>query len=86
MTASVGTSNILKITIKNKANNKPVNGILVKVKVFTGNNYKVYAFKVNNGIVNFYTTHLSVGIHKLVIFSGYDKYYISKVSRVVIKE
>ncbi|MDO5860718.1 hypothetical protein [Methanobrevibacter sp.] len=83
--ASLNNSKIFKITVKNKATNKAIHGLIIKVKLFTGSNYKTYTFKTNNGVVNFNTSKLSVGVHNIVIFSGHDRYYASKVSRITIK-
>lgn len=82
--ASLGTSKIFKVTVKNKANNVPLNGVTVKLKVFTGTKYNIYSIKAVNGVISFNTSKLGLGSHKVVIFSGYDTFYISRVSRILI--
>ena len=85
ITASLNKSKIFKVTIKNKVTKKPLNGIIIKLKVFTGSKYKIYSFKSSRGVINLNTAKLSVGNHKVFVFSGNANYYISKVSKIVVK-
>lgn len=82
--ASLNKSKIFKVVIRNKANNALLNGVNVKLKIFTGSNYKIYTVKSVKGIVSFNTAKLGLGNHKVVVFSGHDRYFISKVSRILI--
>lgn len=86
ITAFVNKSKLFKVTIKNKATKKLLNGVTIKLKVFTGSKYKIYSLKSTNGVIKLNTTKLSVGNHKVVVFSGNTKYYVSKVSKIVVKE
>ncbi len=86
VTAKVKKSKYFKVTVKNKANNKAVKSIKVKIKVFTGKKSKIYTLKTNSkGIANLNTKSLKVGLHKVVISSGDAKYTISAKSTIVIK-
>ena len=86
ITAFVNKSKLFKVTIKNKATKKLLNGVTIKLKVFTGSKYKIYSLKSTKGVIKLNTTKLSVGNHKVVVFSGNTKYYVSKVSKIVVKE
>ena len=86
VTAKVKKSKYFKVTVKNKANNKAVKIIKVKIKEFTGKKSKIYTLKSNSkGIANLNTKSLKVGLHKVVISSGDAKYTISAKSTIVIK-
>lgn len=56
------------VTVKNKASKKPVSGVQVTFKVYTGSKYKTITAKTDsNGIASFNTKSLSVGTHKIII-------------------
>lgn len=58
-----------KITVKNKESKKPMKGIKVTVKVFTGKKYKRYTLKTNkNGVVSINTKNLKKGSHKVTVY------------------
>ena len=49
-------------------NNKPVSGATLKLKVYTGKNYKTVTIATNSkGVANYKTTSLGLGTHKVVI-------------------
>ena len=52
-------------------NNKPVSGVTVKLKVYTGKKYKTVTLTTNSkGIAYYGTSSLAVGSHKVVISVG----------------
>lgn len=80
------TNNYFKATIKN-TNNNPVKNLKVKLKVYTGSNYKTYYRTTNsNGVISFNTKSLSTGTHKIVLSSTNKKYKLSKTSTVSVKK
>ncbi len=83
--SSVKKSSSIKITVKNKATNKPANNVKVTVKVYTGKSYKTYNLKANyNGIAYISANKLSLGTHKVVVSSNDEKYTVSKSANVKI--
>ncbi len=86
VTAKYKKSKYFKVTIKNKANNKAVSKIKVKIKVYTGKKYKTYTVKTDKkGVAKINTKKLKRGKHKVVISSGNSNYIISKKSSIRIK-
>lgn len=80
-------SKYFKVTVKNKATKKVVNGIVIKVKVFTGKKAKTYKIKTNaKGIAKLKTKKLKIGKHKVVISSGDNRYVINMKSSIKIKK
>ncbi|WP_298521600.1 hypothetical protein [uncultured Methanobrevibacter sp.] len=80
----------LSITVTNKATKKPVNGIKVKLKVYTGKTFKTITLKTKTnkgykGVCGYGTNTLSVGTHKVVISPVEIKYSGSANSKMVIK-
>ena len=60
-----GKSFTVKVVDKN---NKPVSGATLKLKVYTGKNYKTVTITTNSkGVANYKTTSLGLGTHKVVI-------------------
>lgn len=87
VTTKVKKSKYFKVTVKNKATNKVVKSIKVKVKVYTGKKSKTYTLKTTSkGVAKLNTKSLKVGSHKVVISSGDAKYAISAKSTIVIKK
>lgn len=73
-----------KITVKD-SNKKAINGIKLKVKVYTGKKAKTYNLKTNSkGQAIISTKNLKNGIHKVVISNGDKNSKISKKSLIVI--
>ncbi len=63
-----GKSFAVKVVDKN---NKPVSGVTVKLKVYTGKKYKTVTITTNSkGIAYYLTSSLAVGTHKVVISVG----------------
>ena len=87
LTAQYKKSKYFKVTVKNKATKKVVNGIVIKVKVFTGKKAKTYKIKTDaKGIAKLNTKKLKIGKHKVVISSGDNRYAINKKSTIKIKK
>ena len=75
-----------KVTLKDKKTKKPVKGIEVKIKVYTGKNSKTYSVKTNkNGIAKISTKKLGKGTHKVVVTAKATKKYKGKTVKSSIK-
>jgi len=71
-----------KIAVKNRESKKPMKGIKVMIKVFTGKKYKKHSLKTDKkGIVSFNMKSLPKGKHKVVI----NIKSTSKVKSAVLK-
>lgn len=80
-------SKYFKITVKNKATKNAIKNIKIKLKIYTGKNYKIHTVKTNkNGIAKFNTKSLKVGKHKVSITSGNFNYKIIGKSTITIKK
>lgn len=85
LTAKKGKNAYFKVTVKNTKLNKPIAGINVKIKVYTGKSYKTYTAKTNaNGIAQLNVKSLKVGTHKVIVTSG-NKYCTAKSATSSIK-
>ena len=72
--------------IKNKSTKKFINGVKVKVKVYTGKKYKSYILKTNKkGLIKLNTKKLKKGKHKVIITSANKNYSINAKSLIKIK-
>lgn len=79
-------SKYFKATIKNKSTKKFINGVKVKVKVYTGKKYKSYILKTNKkGLIKLNTKKLKKGKHKVIITSANKNYSINAKSLIKIK-
>ena len=68
MTNKLKESKKFKITVKNKESKKPMKGIKVLVKMFTGKKFKTYSLKTNkNGVAGINTKSLKKGLHKVTV-------------------
>lgn len=77
---------VFKVTVKDKNTKKPVKGITLKIKVYTGNKYKTFKAKTNkNGIAKISTKSLSKGTHKVVVNAKATKKYKAKTVKSSIK-
>jgi len=75
-----------KVTVKDKKTKKPVKGIKLKIKVYTGKKSKIYSVKTNkNGIAKISTKKLSKGTHKVVVKVKATKKYKGKTVKSSIK-
>ena len=74
---------IIKILDSKK---RPVKGISLKVKVFTGNKSKIYRVKTNSrGLAKLQTKNLALGKHKISISTYDSRYVVSKTSKIIVK-
>ena len=74
------------ITLKHKLTNKVLSGIKIKIKIYTGKNFKTYVKKTNNkGKIKISTKSLKKGKHKVEIISLNSNIKFSKKSRITIK-
>ena len=79
-------SKYFKVTIKHKKTKKPIKGLKIKLKVYTGKKYKVYKIKTNKkGVAKLKTKKLKCGKHKVIITSLNKNYVINKKSLIKIK-
>ena len=84
-TAKKGAKKYFKVTVKNTKTKKAVQGVKVKIKVYTGKSYKTYTAKTSTkGIAQLNVKSLKVGTHKVVVTSG-DKYVTAKSATSSIK-
>ena len=82
-------SGTFKATVKNKASGKPISGIKVTFKVFTGKKYKTYTVKTNSkGEASIQTKSLSQATHKVMISTPANSNYkaASKKSSIAISK
>ena len=74
------------VSVKLKSNKKPVKGIKLKLRVYTGKKYKTYKVKTNKkGVARINTKKLRRGKHKVIILSGNKNYKIYKKSKITIR-
>ena len=79
-------SKYFKVTLKHKSTKKPMAGIKLKLKVYTGKKYRTYTVKTNNkGVAKFNTKKLSYGKHKVKVMSGNKNVILSKKSLIRIR-
>ena len=79
LTTSKAKPQDFKVTVKYKSNNKPVKGFYVKINVFTGNKFKIYVVKTDSyGVARLKTGALSVGSHKVYVYSS-NRYLLISV-------
>jgi hypothetical protein len=81
LTKTLNESTKFKVTVKNKKTKVAISNLNLKIKISN----KVYTVKTNTkGVAQFNTSILGVGIHKVVIYSGNNKYYVSAKSTIKI--
>ena len=87
VTVKVKKSNYFKIKVKNKANYNPVGKVKIKLRILTGNKFKTYTVKTSKyGNAVFNTKGLSVGKHKVVIYTWDGRYIIGAKSVIYVKK
>ena len=78
-------SKYFKVTLKHKSTKKPMAGIKLKLKVYTGKKYKAYSVKTNKkGVAKFNTKRLGYGKHNVKVMSGNKNVILSKKSVIRI--
>ena len=79
-------SKYFKVTLKHKSTKKPMSGIKLKLKIYTGKKYKTYTVKTNKkGVAKFNTKRLSYGKHNVKVMSGNKNVILSKKSVIRIR-
>ena len=81
----------LSITVYKKSTKKPVNGVKIKLLIYTGKKVKTVVLKTKThkgykGVCGYGTNALSVGTHKVVLQPVDIKYSGSASSKMVIKK
>lgn len=85
LTAKKGENKNFTVTVTNTKLNKPISGVKVSFKVYTGKSYKTYTATTNSkGIAKLNVKSLSVGTHKVVVNSE-NKYVVAKSATSSIK-
>lgn len=82
---------LLTILVMNKKTKKLVNGVKLKLLIYTGKKYKTITLKTKkfngvSGMAGFATNELSVGKHKVKIMPAKFKYDGYKKSSMIIKK
>jgi hypothetical protein len=82
---------LLTILVMNKKNKKLVNGVKLKLLIYTGKKYKTVTLKTKTfnklkGMAGYATNQLSVGTHKVKIIPTDFKYSGSKKTSMTIKK
>lgn len=82
---------LLTILVMNKKTKKLVNGVKLKLHIYTGKKYKTVTLKTKNfnglkGITGYATNQLSVGKHKVIIMPADFKYSGYKKTSMIIKK
>ncbi|MBR3155911.1 MAG: hypothetical protein IKF13_03740 [Methanobrevibacter sp.] len=79
-------SKYFKVSLKHKSTKKPMSGIKLKLKIYTGKKYKTYTVKTNKkGVAKFNTKRLSYGKHNVKVMSGNKNVILSKKSIIRIR-
>ena len=85
VSAKKGAKKYFQVKVKNKKTKKVIQGVKVKIKVYTGKKAKTFTAKTNaKGIAKISTAKLKVGKHKVVVTSA-NKYVVAKKAKSAIK-
>lgn len=83
LTTNTNESKVFKVTVKDKQSNKPIKSLVLKLKI----DGKLYSIKTDkNGVAQFKTNSLSVGNHKVLLYTDNIKYFVSSKSTIQITE
>jgi len=86
VTSKYKSKSYFNITLKHKSTKKVLSGIKIKIKIFTGQNFKTYVKKTNSkGKIRINTKSLKKGKHNVEIISLNSNIKFSKKSRITIK-
>lgn len=81
VTAKKGSKNTFNVNVTNTKTKNPVQGVKVKIKVYTGKTAKSYKVTTDaNGVAKLDLSSLSVGTHKVVVKSA-EKYCVAKKAK-----
>lgn len=84
VTAKQGQKKFFTAKVINEKTNKPIPGIKVTLKIYTGNSYQTYTASTNSsGYLNFNVNGLSVGTHK-VLLSPATRYFVGETETAYI--
>ena len=85
VTYTKGANKYFTVSIKNKVTKKPIKGLYIKIRVYTGKKYKTYTVKTNsNGVAKLNTKSLKVGTHKVVIYTTSKYYTVKKSGKLIV--
>lgn len=69
------------IKLVNSKTNKPISGMVLTLKIYTGNKYITTTVRTNsNGIATYYTRNLAAGSHKIVVTGTHGGYKFNTVT------
>lgn len=72
------------VKVLNSKTNNPISKVLIGLKVFTGNNYKLYNITTNaSGIAKINLSKLSIGSHKVEISSKNNNVVFATVTKTI---
>lgn len=73
-----------KITLVNHKTGKPISGMTLTLKVYTGSKYKKLTVKTNSkGVASFKTSSLAKGKHKMVVTGSHPGYTFNSLTKYV---
>ena len=73
-----------KIKLVSSKTGKPISGMKLKLKVYTGKKYKTYTVKTNSkGVASFKTSSLAKGKHKMIVTGSHAGYTFNKLTKYV---
>ena len=78
ITVALKKGTLWKITIINSKTGKPISGLKLTLKVYTGKNYKTASVTTNSkGVASYQTKSLSKGTHKVVVSTNHAGYKLN---------
>ena len=79
--AYVGKFKQFKVKILDKTTKKPIKGVWIKLRLYSGNSFKTYSLKTDsNGVAKYSFKFYEKGYHRIYIYSANKNYDISKYS------
>ena len=75
LTVALKSSSVWKITLIDARNKKPISGMKLNLKVYTGSKYKTVQVTTNaKGIASYKTNALTAGTHKIIVSGKHNGY------------